>query len=71
MSFTEVMQELSSLTTEQRQEIISRALELDDFPFRPEDDALIEKRMAAHHADPATALPIEVMMARLEERLGK
>ena len=53
MSFTEVLNELPVLTVEQRQLLISRALELDDLPLNAEDEALIEERLAAHRRNPA------------------
>jgi hypothetical protein len=71
MSFAEMMAELPKLTVEQRQLIISRALELDDAPLSPEDEALIEKRLAEHRADPGSAVPMDEMFARLQSRFGK
>jgi hypothetical protein len=71
MSFAEVLRELPSLTIEQRQLVISRALEIDDAPLSAEDEALIEQRRAAHHADPASSVPAEEILTRLEDRFGK
>jgi hypothetical protein len=71
MSLTEVMNELSLLTTEERQLVISRALELDEPPFTAEDELLIESRRAAHRAQPETAVPFDEMMSRVKDRLRR
>ena len=71
MSFTEVLNELPTLTFEQRQLLIRRAVEIDDPPLSAEDEALIEKRIAAHEKDPASAIPWEEFDARLKRRLGE
>ena len=59
MSFAEVLQELPALTFEQRQLLIRRAVELDGPPLSPEDEALVEERLAAHHANPHFSLPVD------------
>ncbi|HEY8967166.1 MAG TPA: hypothetical protein VIM58_12010 [Candidatus Methylacidiphilales bacterium] len=67
MSFTEVLDELPTLTVEQRQIVLSRVLELDALPLDPEAEALVESRLAAHRSGPSTSLPL----ADLKARLGK
>ena len=52
MSFAEVLQELSALTFEQRQELIRRAVELDDPPLSEADATELARGFAAL-ADPA------------------
>ncbi|MEI9999886.1 MAG: hypothetical protein WDO13_12385 [Verrucomicrobiota bacterium] len=56
MSFAEVLEELPKLTAEQRELILQRVLELEDSPFSAEEEALIEKRMAEHRANPNSAV---------------
>ena len=68
MSFNEVLAELPSLSFEERQTLIRRALELDDSAFTPADDAEIERRRLAHHHDPAAAIPADEMKDRLRSR---
>ena len=65
MSFTEVLEELAGLSVEQRQVLIRRALELDDSPLSAADEALVNRRLAAHHQNPATSVPLEAMKAKL------
>lgn len=68
MSFAEVLHELPALNPEQRQMLIRRALELDDPPLAPEDEALIEQRLAAHRENPSTNVTADEMKARLRTR---
>ncbi len=71
MSFNEVLEELPGLTVEQRQLLIRRALELDEPPLAPEDDALVQERLAAHHQNPASSVPLDAMKAKLRSRPAK
>ena len=71
MSFNEVLHELPALTFEQRQLLVRRALELDDPPLAPEDEALVEQRLADHLANPASAVPADEMKARLRTRFTR
>ena len=68
MSFDEVIAELPRLTFEERQILIRRALELDDPPLSAADEALVEKRLAAHHADPSSSVPLHELKSRLRSR---
>jgi hypothetical protein len=65
MSFNEVLAELPHLTFEERQILIRRALELDDPPLSAADEELVEERLAAHHADPSSSLPLDELKRRL------
>ena len=69
MSFNEVIAELPRLTFEERQILIRRALELDDPPLSAADEALVEERLAEHHADARSSVPLDEMKRRLRFRL--
>jgi uncharacterized protein Smg (DUF494 family) len=71
MSFAEVLQELPVLTTEQRQLLIRRALELDNPQLSPEDQELAEARLAQHRQDPGSSISSETMKERLRSRFPK
>jgi hypothetical protein len=71
MSFTEVLNELPALTVEQRQLLISRALELDELPLSTEGEASVEERLAAHRHNPASSVSLAEMKARLKDRFSK
>jgi hypothetical protein len=68
MSFNEVIAELPRLTFEERQILIRRAIELDDPPLSPADEALIEERLAAHHRNPSSSVALDEMKRRLRSR---
>ena len=68
MSFNEVIAELPRLTFEERQILIRRALELDDPPLSAADEALIEERLAEHHANPSSSIPLDELKTRLRSR---
>jgi hypothetical protein len=70
MSFTEVLNELSTLTIEQRQMLIRRALEIDDSPLSPEDERLVDSRLSAMRESPDSAVPLDEMKHRLRSRFS-
>jgi len=68
MSFNEVIAELPRLTFEERQILIRRALELDDPPLSAADEELLESRLAEHHADPSSSVPLHGLKNHLRSR---
>ena len=71
VSFQEVLACLPDLTVLERQTLIRRALELDEPGLSAEDEALVEKRLADHRRDPASAVPATEMKRRLRQRVGR
>lgn len=71
MSFTKVLAELPTLTFDQRQMLIRRVIELDNALLSPEDEALIEERLAAHRKSPNSAVSLDEMKTRLRSHLSK
>lgn len=65
MSFNEVLAELPSLTLEQRQLLMRRALELDDLPLSPAELALVEARLGEYRQNPQAALSLQEMESRV------
>lgn len=68
MNVTQVLKELPAFTFEERQLVLRRVLELDDPPLSRAEEKLIESRLAAHHTDPTSSLPLEVVKKRLRSR---
>jgi hypothetical protein len=66
-----VLAELPLLTVHQRQLLVRRAVELDDQGLAPEDEALVEQRLAEHRRTPKTAVPLKEMETRLRSRFVK
>lgn len=71
MSFEQLLEELPSLSFEQRQALIRRAIEIDEPAWSAEDEAEIEKRLAAHRLNPESALPVDEVLGRLRTRFSK
>jgi hypothetical protein len=71
VSFTEVLDELPSLTLEQRQLLIRRAVELDELPLSEAEESLVESRLTALRDAPASAVSLDEMKARLRSLRDK
>lgn len=71
MSFTEVLQQLPTLTMSERQLLIRRAVELDEPGLSAEDEAIVEGRLAEHRRDPSSAVPLDEIKARLRSRFAQ
>jgi hypothetical protein len=71
MSFNDVLAELPSLTLPQRQLLVRRALELDDQALSPEEEAIVDERLAQGRREPQSAVPREEMERRLRSRFAK
>ena len=65
MNFAELLAELPALTVQQRQMVMHRTLELEDPPLSDAETDLVEMRLAAHHQNPASSVPLEEMKKRL------
>jgi uncharacterized protein Smg (DUF494 family) len=69
MSLTEMLEQLATLTNEERQMVIDRAMELDDTPLTPAEEKLVLERLAEHDREPGSAIPLEEAMKRLRTGL--
>ena len=68
MTLSQVLEELPAFTFEERQLLIRRVVELDDPPLSEADEALVEARLAEHHRNPTSTLPLETLKERLRSR---
>jgi hypothetical protein len=68
MSFSDVLAGLPALSVAERQLLVRRALELDEPTLSTDDVALVEERLADHRCDPASALSLAEMKARVRAR---
>ncbi len=68
MSFAQVLDKLPGLTVAQRQTVIRRAMEIDDGPLSEADARLVASRLAEHHRDPSSSVPLVEFKARLRRR---
>ena len=58
MSLSEILEELPAFTFEERQLLVRRVIELDDPPLSADDESLVESRLAAHHINPTSSVPL-------------
>ena len=68
MSLSEVLEELPAFTFEERQILVRRVIELDDPPLFEADEALVDSRLAVHHSNPTSSVPLETLKERLRSR---
>jgi hypothetical protein len=68
MSLSQVLKALPAFTFEERQLLIRRVIELDDPPLSEADEKLVESRLAAHHQDPSSSLPLQSLKEHLNSR---
>ncbi len=71
MSFAEVLEELPALSLAQRQELIARAIQLDDVGLSASQEALVQERLDAHRASPESSVPFEKMKQQLRSLVGR
>lgn len=70
MSFQEVLAELPSLTVEQRQLLMRRALELDESALSQAVERLVEERRTEYLGNPSSGLSLEEMESQLRAKFG-
>jgi hypothetical protein len=63
MSLSEIIDELPLLSSEERWQVIERAMALDD--ISDEELQLVNERIAAHERAPETSVPLAQMIAEL------
>ena len=68
MSATEIINELPKLTEPERRAVFGKLLELEDPALAETDEVLVESRLAAHRAAPASSVPLEEMKRRLRSQ---
>ena len=76
MSKNEILQELTTLSPQERSEIRARIAELDgvggdDDGLTPEEEAIVEKRIADVEKNPGKFIPWSQAKARLKARYGE
>ena len=68
MSLSQVLEALPEFTVEERQLLIRRAIELDEPPLSDADEMLVDSRLAEHHINPTSSVPLEELKERLRSR---
>ena len=68
MSLSQILDALPAFTFEERQLLVRRVIELDEPPLSDSDETLVESRLAVHHSNPTSSLPLETLKERLRSR---
>jgi len=71
MSLSQILEALPEFTFEERQLLVRRVIELDEPPLSEADERIVESRLAAHHLDPSSSLPLETLKEHLKSRRNK
>jgi len=71
MSLSQILEALPAFSFEQRQLIVRRVIELDEPPLSEADERIVESRLAAHHRDPSSSLPLKTLKEHLKTRRKK
>ena len=71
MSLSQILEALPEFTFEERQLLVRRVIELDEPPLTEADERIVESRLAAHHLDPSSSLPLETLKEHLNYRRKK
>jgi len=70
MKLEEVLAQLPAFSVAERQELVRRALELDEPGLSAEDEILVEQRLVDHLQNPSSALDLKTIKANLRARLS-
>jgi len=65
MSLSEVLEALPDFTFEERLLLVRRVIELDHPPLLTAQKTVVESRLAAHHSNPTSSLPLKTIKKRL------
>ena len=71
MSLSQVLKALPAFTFEERQLLVRRVIELDEPPLSEADERIVDSRLAAHHHDPSSSLPLKTLKEHLKARRKK
>ena len=71
MSLAEILDEIPKLSFVERQELVQRAIAVDDDELTPEEDAILDARMEDFRCDPEAGIPLEQLKDRVRERLPR
>lgn len=69
MSLNEILAEIPKLSFPEREEVVRRALELEDVDLTPEEKAILNERLADFRRDPNSGVPAEQLKSEVLRRL--
>jgi putative addiction module component (TIGR02574 family) len=69
MSLTEILAEIPKLSFAERQELVRRAIEVEDQGLTPEEKAILDERLEDFRRDPNSGIPAEQLKTSVLDRL--
>ncbi|MEY2506467.1 MAG: putative addiction module component [Verrucomicrobiota bacterium] len=69
MSLTEILAEIPKLSFAERQELVRRAIELEDQDITAEEKAILDQRLEDFRHDPNSGIPAEQVKGEVLQRL--
>jgi putative addiction module component (TIGR02574 family) len=71
MSLAEILDEIPRLSFAERQELVRRAIALDDSEITAEEHALLDARMEDFRREPEAGIPLEELSGHIQQRLSR
>ena len=69
MSLTEILAEIPKLSFAERQELVRRAIEVEDEELTPEEKAILNERLEDFRRNPNSGMPIEELKSSVLRHL--
>jgi putative addiction module component (TIGR02574 family) len=69
VSLTEILAEIPKLTFAERQELVRRAIEVEDGDLSPEEKAVLKERLEDFRRNPNSGTPAEQLKSEVSRRL--
>jgi len=69
MSFTEILAEIPKLSFAERQELVRRAIEVEDHDLTSEEKAILNERLEDFRRNPDSGIPAEQLRDEVSKRL--
>jgi putative addiction module component (TIGR02574 family) len=69
MSLTEILAEIPKLSFAERQELVRRAIEVEDDELAPEEKVVLDRRLEDFRRDPNSGVPAEQLRGEALRRL--
>jgi putative addiction module component, TIGR02574 family len=62
--------EIPKLSFEERQELVRRAIEVEDADLTPEEQAILDERLKDFHRNPNSGVPADQLKTEVSRRLN-
>ena len=69
MSLTEILAELPKLSFAERQELVRSAIALEDDDITPEENAILDQRLADFRRDPSSGISADDLKSAVLKRI--